>query len=313
MDMLDTLCAARGFFTRGDARHAGYDDKAIAVAARSGAWRRFRRGYYTLGVLWAAMDDVARHRVRSAAVQHSLGGSVALSHVSASVAHGLDVWGLPLDRVHVTRLDGGAGRIEGDVVHHVGIALDGDITETADGRIMRPVRAAIEAVGRGTGEIALAHFDSLLRCGLSDPDQLMAQFMTMERWPFTQHLHLPVRMADPRSQSVGESRGNWFFFQHGIPAPVPQFEVRDADGTLLGTCDWGWPKHGLLGEFDGLVKYARLLLPGQDPGSVVFAEKQREDAIREATDMRMIRIVWADYERPGLLGRRLDRMLRRAE
>jgi hypothetical protein len=313
MDMLDTLCTAQGFFTRGDARDAGYDDKAIAAAARSGTWHRFRRGYYTLGVLWAAMDDVDRHRVRSAAVQHSLGDSVALSHVSASVVHGLDIWGLSLDRVHVTRLDGGAGRLEGDVVHHVGVALDDDIVEVRGRPVMQPVRAAIEAVGRTTGEIALAHFDSLLRRGLSDADQLMRQFMAMEHWPFTQHLHLPVRMADPRAQSVGESRGTWFFFQHGIPAPVRQFEVRAPDGTLLGTCDWGWPGHGLLGEFDGYVKYARLLRPGQDPGSVVFAEKQREDAIREATGMRMIRIVWADYERPRLLAGRMDRLLRRAE
>ncbi|MCW2793113.1 MAG: hypothetical protein JWO76_2211 [Nocardioides sp.] len=313
MDMLAALCVAQGFFTRGDARDAGYDDKAIAAAARSGLWLRFRRGYYTLGVLWTAMDDVERHRVRSAAVVHSLGDSVVLSHVSASVAHGLDIWGIPLDRVHVTRLDGGAGRLEGDVVHHTGRALDDDITVSEGRPVMRPVRAAIEAVGRSSGEVALAHFDSLLRCGLAHPDELMNQFMIMERWPFTQHLHLPVRMADPRSQSVGESRGIWFFFRHGVPAPVPQFEVRAADGTLLGTCDWGWPHHGLLGEFDGQTKYSRLLRPGQDPGSVVFAEKHREDAIREETGRRMIRIVWSDYDRPRLLLDRLNRMLRKAD
>lgn len=313
MDMLAGLCAGQGFFTRGNARDAGCDDKDIAAAARSGVWHRFRRGYYTLGELWTVMDPVERHRVRSAAVQHSLGSAVALSHVSACVAHGLDIWGLPLDRVHVTRLDGGAGRVEGDVVHHVGTALAGDITDVGGQPVMRPVRAAVEAVGRASSEVALAHFDSLLRAGLSDPDELMDQFNAMECWPFTRHLHLPVRMADPRSQSVGESRGKWFFFWHGIPAPIPQFEVRDSDGNLLGTCDWGWPAQGLLGEFDGHMKYARLLRPGQDPGSVVFAEKQREDAIREATDMRMIRIVWSDYERPRLLLSRLDRMLRRAE
>ena len=67
---------------------------------------------------------------------------------------------------------------------------------------------------------------------------------------------------------------------------------------MIGTCDWAWPDHGVLGEFDGKVKYGRLLKPGQDVGQVVFAEKQREDLIRAVTDFRMVRIIWSDYERP---------------
>ena len=39
----------------------------------------------------------------------------------------------------------------------------------------------------------------------------------------------------------------------------------------------------MFGEFDGRVKYGRLLKPGQDPGEVVFAEKRREDLIRGVT------------------------------
>ncbi len=310
MNLFETLSADRGFFTRAEARDAGYSDTAIAAAARSGHWHRFRRGYYCLGSRWSDMDSVERHAVRSQAVMHSLGPAVALSHVSASIAHGLDIWGIPLDRVHVTRLDGGAGRIEGDVVHHEGRAIADDLVEIAGLRVLSAPRAAIEAVGRSTGEVSLAHFDSLLRNGLCDPQDLMQQFTTMQFWPFTQHLHIPVRLADPRSESIGESRGNWHFFHSGIPAPIPQFEVHAADGHLIGTCDWGWPEHNLLGEFDGRIKYGRLLKDHQEPGSVVFAEKQREDALREATGMSMIRIIWSDYERPRVLRSRFDRLLR---
>lgn len=312
MDMLDTLVSSRGFFTRSDARDCGYSEKAMAEAARCKLWHRIRRGYYTFSVLWAAMDEVARHRVRSAAALHSLGDAVVLSHVSASVAHGLDIWGIRLDRVHVTRLDGGAGRIEGDVVHHVGAVAEDDVMERDGHLVMRPARAAIEAVGRSTGEVALAHFDASLRAtGLTQED-LMAQFMSMEAWPFTQHLHVPVRLASPLHQSIGESRGISFFFRHGVPAPLCQFEVRDTDGTLLGTCDWAWPERRQLGEFDGFVKCGRLLRPGQTPGDVVFAEKRREDAVREATGWSMIRIIWSDYDRPRVLQARLQRALRTA-
>ncbi len=305
-------CDDPGFFTRAQARDAGFSDTEIASAARSGQWHRFRRGYYCLGSRWSGLDDVERHRVRSRAVVHSLGPAVALSHVSAAVAHGLDIWGISLDRVHVTRLDGGAGRIEGDVVHHEGRAIADDLAEVAGVPAVSAPRAAIEAVGRSTGEVALAHFDSLLRRGLCDQQQLMKQFTAMQFWPFTQHLHIPLRLAEPKAGSIGESRGNWHFFHLGLPAPIPQFEVHSADGRLVGTCDWGWPEHQLLGEFDGKIKYGRLLQDGQDPGSVVFAEKQREDALREATGMSMIRIIWTDFERPRMLRSRFDRLLRPA-
>ena len=73
-----------------------------------------------------------------------------------------------------------------------------------------------------------------------------------------------------------------------------QYRVYDRHGRLIGITDFAWPEHGVYGEFDGRVKYGRLLKPGQDPGEVVFAEKRREDLIRSATDGIMVRHTWAD-------------------
>ena len=99
---------------------------------------------------------------------------------------------------------------------------------------------------------------------------------------------------------------------HHIPAPLLQYQVHDANGALVGTCDWAWPDRNQLGEFDGRVKYGRVLKPGQDVGEVVFAEKQREDLLREITSFGMIRYVWSDYDRPRLAAARLERQLRRS-
>ncbi len=55
-----------------------------------------------------------------------------------------------------------------------------------------------------------------------------------------------------------------------------------------------------------------LLRPGQDAGDVVFAEKQREDRLRELTGFAMVRLVWSDLNRPRLTARRVERLLRRA-
>ncbi len=293
------------------AREVGYDDRAISLMVRRRVWHRFRRGYYSFTDIWAVLDQIERHQVRCRAVLHSLGEVAALSHVSGVVAHGIDTWGIDLTRVHVTRLDGGAGRTEGDVVHHVGTCTDEDIVDVNGFRTLSPLRCAIECGSMTTSESALVVLNSLLYKGLADADELYRQFRAMGSWPGTRRLHVPVRLADCGAESVGESRGMWTFWTVGIPRPVTQFEVCDPDGTVRGTCDWGWPKARLLGEFDGEVKYGRLLRPGQDAGAVVFAEKRREDEIRELSGYGMLRLIWSDFQRPRLIKDRFERLARR--
>ncbi len=312
MDPLRALVQHYAFFTRAEAREYGYDDRAVTRAMRAGVWHRIRRGFYTFADTWRELDPVERHRVRCAAVLRSLGPHVALSHVSGAIAHGVSTWGVDLGRVHVTRLDGGPGRIEGDVVHHEGFCLGEDVVDVGDLRVLRPERCAIEAASRASNEAGLVLLDSLLHLDLCDQDNLMKQFTLMQRWPFVQHLQVVIRLADGRSASAGESRGRHLCWSFHLPAPELQFEVYGTSGELIGTTDFAWREHGLLGEFDGEIKYGRLLKPGQDPGSVVFAEKQREDLIREVTDMRMVRIIWTDYDRPRLTAGRIERMLARA-
>lgn len=312
MDPLRVLTSADGFFTRQEAREAGYDDRAVARMVRSNIWVRFRRGYYAFADEWSALDPVGRHRVRSRAVLRSMGDSVALSHVSGCLRHDIDVWGVSLDRVHVTRLDGGPGRIEGDVVHHEGLAIDADVMLVGGERVLSPVRCALEAASRASTEAAVCILDAGLRMKSFTAEQLESQHLLMQHWPFMQHVQIPVRMADGRSGSIGESRGRWLFRTCHLPAPVLQHEVRDALGVLVGILDWWWPTLNLMGEFDGRVKYGRLLKPGQHPGDVVFEEKKREDALRETTGARMIRLVWDDFGRPGDVLRRFERLIDRA-
>jgi hypothetical protein len=80
----------------------------------------------------------------------------------------------------------------------------------------------------------------------------------------------------------------------GVPTPQPQYEVR-AGGLRVARSDFGWPDLGAVAEFDGLVKYGRLLLPGESVADAVVREKLREDAIRD-TGMRCVRWIWSDLE-----------------
>jgi hypothetical protein len=312
MDPLRLLTAVCGFFTTKEAKSAGYGDRLIAKMVRQGHWLRFRRGAYAFRDEWLSLDDVGRHRVRANAVMRSHDDRVALSHVSGLLAHGIDVWGVNLNRVHVTRLDGGPGRIEGDVVHHEGFVLNSEVVVVDGHQVLIPQRCVLEASSRVGNEVALCLMDSGLRSGGFTVDELGRQFALMQHWPHVRHLHVPVRMADGRAASVGESRGRWWFSRTGIPAPDLQHEVRDHDGSLIGVTDWWWEQFETFGEFDGKIKYGRLLKPGQDPGEVVFEEKRREDRIREAANARGLRVTWSDYADPTQIRARFDRVARRA-
>lgn len=86
-----------------------------------------------------------------------------------------------------------------------------------------------------------------------------------------------------------------------------QFEIRGEGGLLVARTDFGWEERRLVGEFDGRIKYGRLLEPGQEPGDAVFEEKRREDAVR-AEGWGVTRWVWADLA----AGHRLAARVRRA-
>lgn len=312
MDPLRMICESDGFFTRAMAEDLGYSDQQIAHLARTKAWVRFRRGYYSFGDLWSKLDERGQHLIRCRAVLHSLGDRVVLSHVSGAVVHGIETWGSDLSRVHVTRLDGGSGRIEGDVVHHEGRVL-AEEPLLVDGMLVLPaLRCAVETASISLSESALVVLDSVLHRGLADAEQLARKFTDMSAWPHMRHLHVPVRMADGRADGAGESRGRWLFWVLHLPAPDLQVPIRNTDGEVRGTCDWAWLDHRRLGEFDGKVKYGRLLKPGQDPGEVVFAEKQREDELRELSGCTMIRLIWSDYDRPRVVKARFERFFRSA-
>lgn len=311
MDPLRLICESHGFFTRAMAGDCGYTDKAVTAMVRARVWHRFRRGYYSFTDIWTTLDDRERHLVRCKAVLHSIGPDVALSHGSGLVAHDIETWGSPLTRVDVTRLDGDSSRIEGDVVHHRGSVRESDIVMVDGMKVLRPARCAVEYASTVSSESAFVAFNSALHRGRCERQDLFDEFARLGSWPGMRHVHLPVRWASARSQSVGESRGFWFFWTWGLPAPERQYEIRDESGILRATCDWAWPELDMYGEFDGKIKYGRLLRPGQDPGEVVFAEKQREDEVREITGGRMIRLVWEDYDRPRVTLARLERMLRR--
>lgn len=310
MDEMRFLAEANGFFTRQNVLSAGHDDRSIARALHARLWVRIRPGYYTFSDLWAGADAEEQHRIRARTVLHKLGPRVVLSHVSAALEHRLRVWDVDLSLVHVTRLDGGPGRIEAGVHFHEGFCTDSEV-DVIDGMlIMNKTRTALETCAGVSSEHSLVVLDSLLHQGCSR-EALEAQHDLMRHWPGMQHVQIPVGMADGRSESVGESRVCWLCRVQHLPRPNLQYAVLDHRGVLVGTTDFDWKAYGLLGEFDGKVKYGRLLREGETPEDAVFREKVREDAVREASGCAMIRFIWRDLYQATETAERVRRMLRR--
>ena len=95
-------------------------------------------------------------------------------------------------------------------------------------------------------------------------------------------------------------------YRASLPDPELQVKVHDANGTPLGRSDYGWLRGRLLGEFDGKIKYGRLLKPGESAGDAVFREKLREDALRD-NGSRVVRWVWAELAQPNEVIQRIRR------
>jgi hypothetical protein len=64
-------------------------------------------------------------------------------------------------------------------------------------------------------------------------------------------------------------------------APEPQREIHGLDGRLVARVDFCWEEQRTVGEFDGKIKYGRLLKPGQPIEEALFDEKRREDSLRD--------------------------------
>jgi predicted transcriptional regulator of viral defense system len=87
---------------------AGFSDEEVRRLVRAGRLTPLRRGVYVEGPV---PDDVlARHVLQIEAALGGLSDDAVVSHVSAAVLHGLRIWAVRLDRVHVTRARRNGGR-----------------------------------------------------------------------------------------------------------------------------------------------------------------------------------------------------------
>jgi hypothetical protein len=180
-------------------------------------------------------DAIARHVLMVRAAVQSVAPGTVVSHASAAALHGLTLWGVPLDRVHLTRDRRSGGRCTAlRHVHTAGLA-DDEVTDV-DG-------------------IAVTSIDRTLATW-------PARCRSNRRWSW------PTRRSTGTGPRPPRSPPRW------REPPVPH-------------CGRVSPRRIQRSK----VKYGRALRPGQTPGDLVFAEKRREDALRDL-GFQVVRWTW---------------------
>jgi hypothetical protein len=121
-----------------------------------------------------------------------------------------------------------------------------------------------------------------------------------------------------RSRSGNETKRS-IVQVHGAPLDPSDVVLRSGVPTTslartvldLARVDFYWKEQKTVGEFDGKIKYGRLLKPGQRIEDVIFNEKVREDAVRDV-ELQVVRWLWGDLYRRGVLRDRVLRAFARA-
>ncbi|GAA3172382.1 CTP synthase [Blastococcus jejuensis] len=295
---------------RAQAVAEGYTDAELARMVRRKKLSRLQRGTYAEGSAVLPVDPAARHALVVLATIAGLRSPAIVSHESAAVLHQLPVWGIRLGRVHILRPPPARGTGSSRVHLHVAKVPDDQLV-LAEGLLATDVTRTIVDVARTAPfESAVVMADRALHTRSTSRAALEECLGLMGPVPGRRAAARVIAFADPLSESVGESRSRVLVHRLRLPVPDLQVRVLRQDGSEIGRCDFGWKDRRTVGEFDGQIKYGRLLRPGQSPGDVVFEEKLREDELRDHR-WQVARWTWHDLDRGSVVEQRIRRSFAR--
>ncbi|QAY68670.1 hypothetical protein [Xylanimonas protaetiae] len=256
----------RGAFLRAD----DADDAAPALGARATQARRLAIG-------------------RIHAVHRQTRAPHVVSHTSAALMWRLGLWTTP-EQTHIRQVSNPGGTRARDVARHVG--LPAERVEIDGVPVTTLAQTVLDCLLTLPPFEALVVADSALTQGLR-PGEVSELLAAVTRPNGRARAALVLGLADPGAESVWETWVRYLALRAGLPRPRTQYPVQTHRGTYRA--DLGWPEHGVLAEFDGLVKYTDGSFGPQYRGrDALVEEKLREDAIAEALGARPIGFVAAD-------------------
>ena len=295
---------------RPDALSNGLNSDDIRRKVARGEWQIVRPGVYLPVSQLPSITARQRHLMQIDAELPHTSPDAVVSHLSAACELGIDLLRIPGRRVQVTIPTAASGHRR-PLLHTTRAAIDDDERVLRRGHpVTGPARTLVDIARTNRFDDALVAADSALHQGLVSKAELLAATDRAPRRAGMRQARRVMLFADGGAESVGESLSRLLIARAALPTPQIQFPVPSGDGHGRAICDFGWPEFATVGEFDGAEKYGRLLGPGERPGDAVFAEKVREDRIRDA-GLVVVRWTWSDLDDPAHLADRIRRALHR--
>lgn len=235
-------------FTARELKRLGISRKALDNAVRARVVRRVLHGVY----LRADVTDTIETRCAAAKLvisEHSV-----VCDRTAAWLHGINVLAFheleilpPIEtyvlRGHATARCGGCDGGSRDLIPGDVMVIDGLAATT-------PIRTVLDLACKLSARDGLAALDMFMRVFGITRVELARLLVRYFRRRGVVQARVLVALADPRSESFGESWTRYEILTHGLPAPQPQFWI-EVDGVPTYRLDLAYPKHRVAIEYDG--------------------------------------------------------------
>ena len=290
--------------TRSQALTDGFTDSELRRLCRDGTITRLRRGAYAGARDLANLTQTERHVLTArATIARATAPDTVVSHASAALLHGIALWDVPLGTVHLTRNRRTGGRRGQFRTVHASPYDPDEATEVDGLRVTTVDRTIADLACSLPFEHAVcAADDAARRLGVLGSEVASVLARRPSRVGHARALRV-ARFMNPGAESVGESRSRVLLHEAGFVVELQRVVRCEKRSHRV---DFFLPKSNVVGEFDGRVKYGRLVPTGDTPADVLWREKIREDEIRDV-GYEMARWTWGDLVSPESIVERIRR------
>ncbi|WP_146073414.1 hypothetical protein [Cryobacterium sp. N22] len=262
---------------------------------REGVLHSIRRGVYVTGERWRASNVDERYRLMVRATALVAGNPPVLSHHSAAVLRGLPIIGRWPSTVHIVTPGASGGSNARFTTSHRGPVPEA-VHEIDGCRVTTLARTLVDVAASSPFLVGVTMVDHALRVEQERAERerrgevpvrppltredLYRELARVNPRTGRRRAERVIAFANPLAANPGETLSRVRIFQLGFAAPELQVCFPDILGGTAWV-DFFWRRVRKIGEFDGFLKYGvGPVLGDRDPSSVVWQEKQREDALR---------------------------------
>ena len=273
---LSALAAAQsGVFSRKQAVAAGWSPPRIETQLRRGTWVSVGYGCYTIAE--DSNPEYVHARACAARILRTK-GDLVVSHDSAGVLLELPYVEVPVRPTLTLARSGRPERARG--IFTASVPLDQRVT--AFGLVVTSgPRTVVDLLRNAPDElVAQALADGALGAEV-DPTEIARILRLCAGWPGIVQARAALDFAEPLCESPLESHSRIWFRNGGLPAPTPQFRVRNAAGKPIARVDFCFEAERVVVECDGQIKYTKGTSWKANPSDTLWEEKLREDVVRE--------------------------------